>query len=98
MIIRRPFEKSISEYVKNGEDISYYGKDSLLVDNAEVAKIIKEHLYCDCITHTGNKGIIIGVEDSNSFLDYYYIVYIPSNGRIEYELINDQSFWETIKV
>lgn len=98
MIIRKPFEKSISKYVKNGEDISYYGKDALLIDNKEIAKRIKEHLYCDCITHTGNLGVIIGIEDSNSFLDYYYIIYVPSKDKIEYELINDPSFRKGIKV
>ena len=98
MIVRKPFEKSISKYVKNGEDISYYGKDALLIDNKDIAKAMKEHLYCDCITHTGDDGIIVGVEDSNSFLDYYYIVFIPSKNKVMYELINDSSFIKTIKV
>ena len=59
---------------------------------------MKEHLYCDCITRTGDDGIIVGVEDSNSFLDYYYIVFIPSKNEVMYELINDSSFIKTIKV
>lgn len=98
MIVRTDFKKSISKYVKNGEDISYYGKDALLVSDEEVAKRIKEYLYCDCITHTGDKGIIIGVEESNSFLDYYYIVFIPSKNKVMHELVNDPSFSKTIKV
>lgn len=84
--------------IRKDENISYYGKDALQIENAEIAKVIKKYLYCDCVTFKGNRGVIIGIEDSNSFLDYYFIVLIPSKKEIEYELVNDSNFIETIQV
>lgn len=44
------------------------------------------------------QGIIIGIEDCNSFCDYYYIVYVPESKQVTYELANSADFVKTIKI
>lgn len=47
---------------------------------------------------TLEQGIIIGIEDCNSFCDYYYIVYVPESKQVTYELANSADFVKTIKI
>ena len=58
-----------------------------------------------CVFHTvkdlvdeGLQGIIVGIEDCNSFCDYYYIVYVPESKQVMYELANSADFVKTIKI
>lgn len=47
---------------------------------------------------TFNESVIIGIEDCNSFCDYYYIVYVPESKQVVYELANSADFVKTIKI
>lgn len=97
MIIKKTIEKDLHG---NGpvEDVQYFGKDA-----EEFLKSIKwdksiKYLGKECTIDKNQYGIIIGFEDSNSFIDYYYIIYLPEIGQITYELANNASFTRTIKV
>lgn len=87
MIIKRTVEKDI--YGRGPvEDVQYFGKDA-----EEFLKSIKwdksiNYLGKECTTDKGLQGIIIGIEDCNSFCDYYYIVYVPESKQVTYELAN----------
>lgn len=68
------------------ESIRYIGRDALGCSNREdVNKAIEDSLFKDCITEDGYKGVVIGFEDNSIFYEYYYIVYVPSTGKIQYE-------------
>lgn len=56
------------------------------------------YLGKECTTDKGLQGIIIGIEDCNSFCDYYYIVYVPESKQVTYELANSADFVKTIKI
>lgn len=97
MIIKRTVEKDI--YGRGPvEDCQYFGKDA-----EEFLKSIKwdksiNYLGKECTIDKGLQGIIVGIEDCNSFCDYYYIVYIPESKQIMYELANSADFVKTIKI
>lgn len=66
------------------ESIQYFGRDALGCSNKEdINKCIEEALFKDCVTDDGKVGIVIGIEDNNAFYEYYYIIYIPSTGKVE---------------
>ena len=54
-------------------------------------------VYMVCTTDKGLQGIIIGIEDCNSFCDYYYIVYVPESKQVTYELANSADFVRQLK-
>lgn len=97
MIIRETVEKDI--YGRGPvEDVQYFGKDA-----EEFLKSIKwdksiNYLGKECTTDKGLQGIIIGIEDCNSFCDYYYIVYVPESKQVTHELANSADFVKTIKI
>ena len=96
MIIKRTVEKDI--YGRGPvEDVQYFGKDA-----EEFLKSIKwdksiNYLGKECTTDKGLQGIIIGIEDCNSFCDYY-IVYVPESKQVTHELANSADFVKTIKI
>lgn len=70
-------------------DVQYFGEDVFKADvDEDIKKLILDSINKDCITSDGDKGIIIGFEDSSSFNDYYFIIYCPKAEDIVYELIN----------
>lgn len=97
MIIKKTIEKDLHG---NGpvEDVQYFGKDA-----EEFLKSIKwdnsiKYLGKECTADKNQHGIIIGFEDSQSFFDYYYIVYIPETEKVTYKLANDADFVKSIKL
>lgn len=98
MIVEEEYKYNIYNELRPSSNISYYGISAL---QANVPKDIQEdiakYLFKDCTTKEG-KGIIIGFEDNEQYIDYYYIVYIPSSGKTTYELINNPDFVNSIEV
>lgn len=90
MILEIPYTKGL--YDENGIDYRYYGLDAInfLIDMNWESDI--QYLGKEC-----DEGIIIGIEDSNSHCDYYYIVYDPKTDKAKYILANDTKFVNTIK-
>ncbi len=96
MIIKRPFEKGLFD--RPGVDTRYFGKDA-----EDFLESINWHsdinyLGKECVVNGRDKGIIVGIEDSESYDDYYYIVFIPETGEVTYPLANDAQFIGTIEV
>lgn len=55
------------------------------------------NLYKQCFTTDNHdEGIIIGFEINQRFCDYYYMVYVPSSNKVEYELAIDSEFVSSI--
>lgn len=82
------------------EDCQYIGKDAEeFLKSIGWKKSIK-YLGKECCTteDNGKQGVIIGFEDSQSFFDYYYIVYVPETGKVTYELANNADFVKSIKI
>lgn len=83
------------------EDVQYFGNDALNANIREDFKEdIKKYLGKDCSIIRGEEvidGVIIGIEDNNTFQDYYYIVYSPEKKQVFFQLCNDVSFCKTIK-
>lgn len=97
MIIKRTVEKNLHG---NGpvEDVQYFEKDAEeFLKSIGWDKSIK-YLGKECATDKNQHGIIIGFEDSQSFFDYYYIVYIPETEKVTYKLANDADFVKSIKL
>lgn len=89
MIIEHPCKKV---------DTHYFGKDAevFLKEIGWEGDVV--YLGKECTVKSNNKGIIIGIEDSNTFMDYYYIVYVPAEDKLYYELANSSEFVNTIIV
>lgn len=92
-------KKFISEnssyYVCN--NIQYFGEDILKIDaRDEIKELVKNSINKECVIDSGNKGIIIGLEDNSCFNDYYFIVYCPKTEEISYELANNKLFIDSI--
>lgn len=79
-----------------GSVIRYYGDSA--VDFLEDSKMYDESFLIgrDCKTEYGI-GTIIGIEVNNAILDNYWIVYIPKLNQCHYPLVNDASFYKTLK-
>lgn len=91
MIVYRKYDNSTDI------DTEYYGEDAEnFLESINWHSDI-EYLGKECITSQG-VGIIIGVEDSQSASDYYFIVYIPNTREIFYQIANSQRFISTIKI
>lgn len=97
-IIRREKIHGINSSPEVVNDIQYFGEDALNIDiNSRFDELIRSSIYKECITHHGDKGIIIGFEDCRSLMDYYFIVYCPEHEEVVYELMNDPEFIENIE-
>lgn len=97
MILKFPFEKGIIR-LGSGVDTQYFGKDAEdFLESINWHKDI-EYLGKECTTSRGKQGIIVGFEDSESAMDYYFIVYIPELDTVEYELANSAEFVNNIIV
>ena len=95
MITKRSFEEGLSG--GPGIDTQYYGKDAEdFLESINWHKKI-DYIGRNCITDRGEEGVIIGFEDSESYMDYYYIVYIPKTGKVDYALANSASFVKNIE-
>ena len=88
MIIEHKAKSNICGRKGSFTDTQYFGKDAI---EFNAFGDTAQNIYKECETKKG-KGIIIGVEDSETFMDIYYIVYIPSTGETTFELINNASF------
>ena len=89
MILEIPYTKGL--YDEGGIDYRYYSKDA--------EEFLKSINWENDIKYLGKEcdyGIIIGIEDSNSYSDYYFIVYDPRTNKISYQLANDQEFINSI--
>lgn len=95
MKLEIPFESGICDIP--GTDIRYYGEDAK--EFLRSSKLYEDInlIGKDCITEDGDEGIIIGIEDSESFMDYYFITFIPSKEIVKYELANNPEFYKNIK-
>lgn len=91
MILEIPYDKGL--YDENGIDYRYYGKDA-----EEFLKHIKWEGDIKYLGKECPEGIIIGVEESNSYNDYYFIAYDPKTGKVNYPLINNATFLNSIIV
>ena len=95
MKLEIPFESGICNIP--GTDIRYYGEDAKeFLRSSKLYKDI-DLIDRDYITEDGDEGIIIGIEDSESFMDYYFIIFIPSKEIVKYELANNPEFYKNIK-
>lgn len=96
MILKFPFEKGLDG--RSGVDTQYFGKDAedFLESNNWHSDI--EYLGKECTTSSGKTGIIVGFESSESFIDYYFIVYLPEEGKVCYELANSSTFAKSVKI
>lgn len=73
----------------------YFGKDAEdFLESINYHSTI-EYLGKEC-TVKGKQGIIIGIEDNEEYEDYYYIIYIPEDKVVYYQMVNDSKFIETI--
>lgn len=73
-------------------DVQYFGEDILKADvDDNTKKLIESSINKDCITSDGDKGIIIGFEDSSCFNNYYFIIYCPKTEEIIYEVVNNNN-------
>lgn len=88
MVITHQFTNNISGQEGSFTDTQYYGEDAI---KANFLGDTAKDIYKECETEKG-RGIIIGIEDSDSFMDIYYIVYIPQLGKTVFELVNNASF------
>lgn len=89
MKLELPYQKGLND--ESGKDYRYYGKDA--------EEFLKSMNWEDDIKYLGKEckdGIIIGIEDSNSYNDYYFIVYDPRINEIKYKLANGIDFIDTI--
>lgn len=95
MILKYPFEKGLTG--NSGVDTHYYGKDAEdFLRSINWGSDVK-YLGKECITsRTRQKGIVVGIEDSESAMDYYFIVFVPETGDVFYELANSPFFTKTI--
>lgn len=90
MILKFPYEKGLDGM--SGVDTQYFGKDAeAFLESINWHSDI-EYLGKECTTSHNKNGIIIGFEDSNSYDDYYFIVYLPEEGKVVYELANSHLF------
>lgn len=89
MILKVPYTKGLVDYL--GTDYRYYGKDA-----EEFLKSIGWEHDIKFLGKECKHGIIIGIEDSNSCADYYYIVYDPKTDKISYQLANNNEFFNSI--
>lgn len=97
MILKFPFEKG-SIRQGPGTDTQYFGKDAEdFLESINWHSDI-EYLGKECTTNKGDSGIIIGFEDNESAMDYYFIVYVPELDTVEYELANSTEFVNSIIV
>lgn len=88
MIIEHKTKSNIYGRKGSFTNTLYFGKDAIKFNAfGDTA----QNIYKECETKKG-RGIIIGVEDNETFMDKYYIVYIPSTGETIFELINNASF------
>lgn len=73
-------------------DIQYIGEDALKANvSDEIKELIKNSLNKDCLTSSGDRGVIIGFEDCDSLEDYYFIIFCPKTAKIVYELMNNNN-------
>ena len=94
MILKTLFD--IDEFYNlPGVDTQYFGKDA---ENFLENIGWKNYIGKDCRTDNGDKGIIIGFEDSQSYSDYYYIVFLPENKQVYYQLANSSEFVKNIEI
>lgn len=97
MILKFPLENG-SIRQDPSTDTQYFGKDAEdFLESINWHKDI-EYLGKECTTSGGKQGIIVGFEDSESAMDYYFIVYIPELDTVEYELANSAEFVNNIIV
>ena len=88
MIIEHKAKSNIYGRKGSFTNTLYFGKDAIKFNAfGDTA----QNIYKECETKKG-RGIIIGVEDNETFMDKYYIVYIPNTGETTFELINNASF------
>lgn len=94
MILKYPFEEGLLE--KPGVDIQYFGKDAEDFLESINWHTDIEYLGKECTVSCGKQGIIIGFEDCESATDYYFIVYLPEEKTIYYQLANNAEFIKSI--
>ena len=89
---------SVNSPNKVVNNIQYFGEDAINIDiDNRFNELIRSSMYKECTTYNGDKGIIIGFEDNQSLIDYYFIVYCPESESVVYELLNDNDFIESIE-
>lgn len=97
MILKYPFEKGLFD--QPGVDTRYFGKDAEdFLKGIGWQEDIK-YLGKECLAYNAKKeGVIIGIEDSELFDDYYFIVFVPESEKLYYELANNPEFINSIKL
>lgn len=94
MILKYPFEEGLLN--KPGVDTHYFGKDAEdFLESINWHSDI-EYLGKECVTNKGKQGIIVGFEDCEYISDYYFIVYVPEEDTVYYELANSAAFVKSI--
>lgn len=95
MILKYPFDEG-GLLERPGVNTQYFGKDAEdFLESINWHSDI-DYLGKECITDEGKRGIIVGFEDSESAMDYYFIVFIPKTGEVSYELANSPTFTKNI--
>lgn len=105
MILKRKVNKMLSGDINDipkdeRYDILYFGEDAMKPQKNcpnWVQEDMRKYLGKTCVDReTKEEGIIMGFENSLSFLDLYYIVYFPESERVKYELMADSEFVDSI--
>ena len=86
MIIERIENKNLHGDTGEWKVTQYFGEDALKIKNPKVIDLIKKYLGKDIRNDKGRRGIVIGWENNEPYLDYYYIVYYPDKEEVGYEL------------
>lgn len=87
--------------IKTEHAIQYFGKQAQEFISLKENQMyfMKDSLYKECVTTKDKaKGIIIGFEDNIRWSDYYFIVFIPSQNKVVYELAMDGEFRDSIQI
>ncbi len=96
MIIKRQFEKGLTGLP--GVDTRYFGKDAENFLESINWHTEIDYLGKECTADGDKTGIIIGFEDSESYMDYYFIIFIIETEEVVYQLANSSSFIKSIKI
>ena len=80
-------------YNQSGEDTQYFGNDAREFLKSINWNDIIDNIGRDCLTSKQDCGTIIGIEDSQCYLDIYYIIFVPSLEELQFELVNNRDFY-----
>ena len=98
MIVKNSYDKDFLGREYPCDIIQFYGKDAIDCTEIEyVNDLIREVLFKDCITSRGEKGIVIGYEINEVWMDDYFIIFVPRTNELYYELVNYPDLYKSVE-